>query len=88
MTGEASVLVLDPQVALVQTPQPQRPKVDVPDPIRNLLQPHVFATHTIETFTQREFQRMPPLALTYRTSKRSGYSSGGSRSGIGRGDAT
>src|SRR5437867_12715969 len=42
---------------------------------------------TVETLTQRRFHRMPPLALTYRTSKRSGYSRGGSRSGIGRGDA-
>src|SRR5262249_45283141 len=42
---KASVLVLDPHVTLVQPPQPQRPKVDVPDPIRNLLQPDVLA-HT------------------------------------------
>jgi hypothetical protein len=48
----------------------------------------VLPTHTIDTFTQREFQRMPPLALTYQTSNRSGYSSGGSRFGSGRGDAT
>src|SRR6202165_5360774 len=38
---EAAVFVLDPHVALVQPAQPQWPKVDVPDPVRNLLQSHV-----------------------------------------------
>ena len=36
MTMEAAVLVLDPQVALVQASQPQGPKVDVLDPVGNL----------------------------------------------------
>src|SRR5882724_10778365 len=36
------VLVFNPQVALAQTPEPQRPKVNVPDAVRNLFEAHVF----------------------------------------------
>jgi hypothetical protein len=64
---------------------PARTEVHTPDPVRDLLQAHVLPMQTVETFTHRLFHRIPPLALTYRTSNRSGYSSGGSRSGIGRG---
>src|SRR6266446_10605167 len=39
---ESPVLVLNAHVPLAQTAEPQRPKVDVPDPVRNLLQAHVF----------------------------------------------
>src|SRR5438876_10908774 len=42
-TIKPPVLVLNPQVALAQTAEPQRPKVDVPDPVIDLLQAHVFA---------------------------------------------
>ena len=44
------------------------------------------AAQVIETLPQRRFQRMTPLALTYRTSKRSGYSRGDSVDGMGRGE--
>src|SRR5207245_11773028 len=40
-TIKPPVLVLNPQVALAQTAEPQRPKVDVPDPVIDLLQAHV-----------------------------------------------
>src|SRR2546425_8686182 len=39
---ESPVLVLNAHVPLAQTAEPQRPKVDVPDPVRNLLQAHIF----------------------------------------------
>ena len=46
-----------------------------------------YSTHTRPTVpTHRPFHRMQPFALTQRTSKRSGYSRGGSRSGSGRGE--
>ena len=41
-TIESPVLVFNPHVALAQTPEPQRPKVDVPDPVGNLLEADVF----------------------------------------------
>src|SRR5436309_9571109 len=41
-TIESPVLVLNPHVPLAQTAEPQRPKVDVPGPVRTLLEAHVF----------------------------------------------
>src|SRR6185369_5122641 len=41
-TIEFPVLVFNPHVALAQTPEPQRPKINVPDSVRNLLQADVF----------------------------------------------
>src|SRR5207249_7244356 len=43
MTIESPVLVLNPYAALVQAAKLQRPEVDVPDPIVDLLQPDVLA---------------------------------------------
>src|SRR6266436_1831344 len=40
---ESPVLVFNPHMPLAQTPEPQRPKVNVPDPVRNLFEAHVFA---------------------------------------------
>src|SRR3989454_6723290 len=42
-TIELPVLVLNPQMALAQTAEAQRPKVDVPDPVVDLLEADVFA---------------------------------------------
>jgi hypothetical protein len=73
-------------MALVQAAEPQRAEIDVPDAVGDLLHPPYSPTQTVDTLTHRLAQRMPPLALTYRTSKRSWYSRGGRRSGIGRGE--
>jgi hypothetical protein len=40
---EPPVLILDPHVTLVQAAEPQRPKVDVPDSIRNRFETDVLA---------------------------------------------
>src|SRR6266478_1474301 len=42
-TIELPVLVLNPHMALAQTAEAQRPKVDVPDPVVDLLEADVFA---------------------------------------------
>src|SRR6266571_5307685 len=42
-TIKLPVRVLNPHVALAQTAEPQRTKVDVPDPVVDLLKPDVFA---------------------------------------------
>src|SRR6266852_6809633 len=42
-TIELPVLVLNAQVSLAQPAEPQRPKVDVPDPVVDLLEADVFA---------------------------------------------
>src|SRR5256886_10265708 len=42
-TIELPVLVLNPHMALTQTAEAQRPKVDVPDPVVDLLEADVFA---------------------------------------------
>src|SRR2546430_15376060 len=42
-TIELPVLVLNPHMALTQTAEAQRPKVDVPDPVVDLLESDVFA---------------------------------------------
>src|SRR5437867_10257248 len=42
-TIEPPVLVLNPHVALAQTAEPQRPKVDGPDAVVDLLKADVFA---------------------------------------------
>src|SRR5881628_3863897 len=42
-TIELPVLVLNPHMALAQTAEAQRPKVDVPDPVIDLLEADVFA---------------------------------------------
>jgi hypothetical protein len=59
-------------VAVVQAAEPERPEVDVLDSVSDLLQAHVVPN--AQMFTHRRSQRMPPLALTYLTSKQSGYS--------------
>src|SRR5262244_708267 len=43
LTTESAVLVLNPHVSLVKAAEPQWPKVDGPDPVRDLLQSNVLA---------------------------------------------
>src|SRR5207244_9217484 len=83
MTIESPVRVLNPHAPLVQAAQLQRPEVHVPDPVVDFLQPDVLADADDRHVYPATIPPDPPVALTYRTSKRSGYSSRGMRPGIG-----
>ena len=43
MTFDASEGIFDPHQSFVQAAEQQRPKVDIPDPVIDLLEPHVLA---------------------------------------------
>ena len=64
MTIESPVLVFNPHAPLVQAAKLQGAEVHVPDSVIDSSRPTYSPTQTIDTFTQRLFQRMPPLALT------------------------
>ena len=63
-TIESPVLVLDAHSPFVQAAKFQRSDVDVPDFIVDSSNPTYWPAYTIETFTERLFHRMPPLAVT------------------------
>lgn len=45
-TIESPVLIFNPHMPLIETAEPQRSKVDLPDPVSNLLQADVFTDAT------------------------------------------
>ena len=89
MTIEPPVLVLNPHPPFVQTAQLQRPEVDVPDPVVDLLQPDVFADAHDRHVHPAAVPPNPAVGADVPDFEPIGEiesSSGGTRSGIGRGD--
>src|SRR3954462_1976020 len=75
MSIEFPMGVLDFNRSFQEATESEGAEVHVPDPVVDSSRPTYSPMQVVETLTHALFLRMPPLALTYRTSKRSGYSS-------------
>lgn len=87
-TIELPVGVLDAHVSLVEATEPRGAKVDIPEAVGNLLQPHVITDAHGRDIHPPGIPPDAAIGTDVADSKRSGYSRGGTRAGIGRGDGT
>jgi hypothetical protein len=72
---QSTISILDTAVAFQETTELERSEVDIPDSMVDFFQADIVAGTKGRDIDQSCCQRMPPLALTKRTSKRSWYSS-------------
>jgi hypothetical protein len=80
---ESPIGVFDAPVTCEQPPEFEGATVHIPDPIVKVVEADIFSDADVcDVDPLMGCHRMPPLALTSRTSKRSGSSSGGGVLGI------
>ena len=77
LASEPSLRVFDASETFVKPTDLHSPKVQIPRAVVDLLEADVLPAEHVLTLTQPLCHRMPPFALTKRTSKWAGYSIGG-----------